>query len=213
MNSSAQQTSAASSTRKSLFRAAIFFFLGLGVLNLGYASFVFLDAHHYQAVQSKKLESASLPSIPHDLTDGEMLGEIQVPRLHLHALVAQGDSSSTLRRAVGHLSESPLPGETGNVTLAGHRDTFFRPLRDIRVGDEIRFKTRQRSFVYRVESIEVVSPADTSVLNSSTGHYLTLLTCFPIHYIGPAPKRLVVRAREVENKPQVHFARKNAGKT
>jgi len=82
--------------------------------------------------------------------------------------------------------------------LAGHRDTFFRPLRDVLLGDEIRFQTTERSFAYVVESIEVVAPTDIRVLQSSTGHYLTLLTCFPFHYVGPAPKRFVVRAREVD---------------
>jgi len=103
-----------------------------------------------------------------------------------------------LRRAVGHLSKSALPGEWGNVALTGHRDTFFRTLRDIRLGDEIKFKTRERSFEYLVESVEVVAPTDIRVLESSTGHDLTLLTCFPFHYVGPAPNRFVVRAREVD---------------
>jgi sortase A len=82
--------------------------------------------------------------------------------------------------------------------LAGHRDTFFRPLRDIRAGDEITFKTQEHSFNYVVESTEVVAPTDVSVLQPSTGHDLTLLTCYPFHYIGPAPKRFVVFARKVE---------------
>jgi sortase A len=94
-----------------------------------------------------------------------------------------------------------LPGASGNVALAGHRDTFFRPLRDIRVGDQIRFQTQERSFNYVVDSIEIVTPADIRVLESSTGHELTLLTCFPFHYVGPAPKRFIVHAREVEGTP------------
>jgi sortase A len=114
-----------------------------------------------------------------------------------------------LRRAVGHLSKSALPGEWGNVALAGHRDTFFRSLRDIRLGDEIRFKTRERSFEYRVDSIEVVAPTDIRVLESSTGHDLTLLTCFPFHYVGPAPKRLIVRAREVDGMLREQHAGEN----
>ncbi|MGC2828345.1 MAG: class D sortase, partial [Candidatus Acidiferrum sp.] len=127
-----------------------------------------------------------------------MLGELQVPRLGLNAIVVQGDSTADLRRAVGHLSSSALPGEWGNVALAGHRDTFFRPLRDIRLGDSITIKTRARSFEYVVESIEVVAPTDIRVLEPSTGHDLTLLTCFPFHYVGPAPKRFVVRARQLD---------------
>jgi sortase A len=132
------------------------------------------------------------------LAEGDMLGELQVPRLGLDAIVVQGDSTADLRRAVGHLSESAIPGEWGNVALVGHRDTFFRPLRDIRLGDEIKFKTRERSFEYVVEAIEVVAPTDIRVLETSTGHDLTLVTCFPFHFVGPAPKRFVVRAREVE---------------
>jgi sortase A len=145
----------------------------------------------------KEFREAGRLTEPHTLVEGEVIGEIQVPRLGLDAIVVQGDSRASLRRAVGHLSKSALPGERGNVTLAGHRDTFFRPLRDIRVGDEIRFKTHEHSFEYVVASIEVVAPSDMQVLEATTGHDLTFITCFPFHYVGPAPKRFVVRAREV----------------
>ena len=181
-----------------ILRGACYFFLALGILALGYAGFVFADSHAYQALETKKFKQAGLLSEPHILVEGEVIGEIQVPRLGLKAIVVQGDSPANLKRAVGHLSKSALPGEWGNVALAGHRDTFFRTLRDIRLGDEIKFKTRERSFEYLVESIEVVAPTDIRVLESSTGHDLTLLTCFPFHYVGPAPNRFVVRAREVD---------------
>ena len=183
--------------RTKILRGACYLFFALGILALGYAGIVFADSHIYQAVEIHKLEVISAPPTPRILANGDILGELQVPRLGLDAIVVQGDSDADLRRAVGHLSNSALPGEWGNVALAGHRDTFFRPLRDIRVGDEIKFKTRQRSYEYVVESIEVVAPTDLRVLESSAEHDLTLLTCFPFHYVGPAPKRLVVRAREV----------------
>jgi sortase A len=175
-----------------------------GTLTLAYAGFRFADAHAYQAVQIQKLAQTgrlAQPSPlvqPPPLAEGDVLGEISVPRLQLEAVVVQGDSADDLKRAVGHLSNTALPGEHGNVALAAHRDTFFRPLRDIRVGDEIKFRTQERSFHYVVESMEVVAPTDVSVLQPSTGHDLTLLTCYPFHYIGRAPKRLVVFAREVE---------------
>jgi sortase A len=181
-----------------ILRGAYYFFLASGILAMGYAGFVFADSHAYQALETKKFKQAGLLSEPHILVEGEAIGEIQVPRLGLKAIVVQGDSPANLKRAVGHLSKSALPGEWGNVALAGHRDTFFRTLRDIRLGDEIKFKTRERSFEYLVESIEVVAPTDIRVLESSTGHDLTLLTCFPFHYVGPAPNRFVVRAREVD---------------
>jgi len=181
-----------------ILRGAYYFFLASGILAMGHAGFVFADSNAYKAIETKKFKQAGLLSEPHILVEGEAIGEIQVPRLGLKAIVVQGDSPANLKRAVGHLSKSALPGEWGNVALAGHRDTFFRTLRDIRLGDEIKFKTRERSFEYLVESIEVVAPTDIRILESSTGHDLTLLTCFPFHYVGPAPNRFVVRAREVD---------------
>jgi len=209
MNPLPQPTRAVSSTRMDMLRGACYFFLAIGLLAMGYAGFVFADSHAYQALEMKKFKQARRLSRPRILVEGDVIGEIQVPRLRLNAMVVQGDSPANLKRAVGHLTKSALPGEWGNVALAGHRDTFFRPLRDIRLGDEIRFKTRERSFEYRVESIEVVAPTEIRVLESSTGHDLTLLTCFPIRYVGPAPKRLVVRAREVDGMMQEQLAKEN----
>ena len=202
MNPISPPTRAVSWTRTHLLRGACYFFFAFGILALGYAGFIFADSHAYQALEMKKFKQASVLSKPHILAEGDVIGEIQVPRLGLSAIVVQGDSAASLRRAVGHLSKSALPGELGNVALAGHRDTFFRPLRDIQMGDEIRFKTPEHSFDYLVESIEVVAPNDIQVLEPSTGHDLTFITCFPFHYIGPAPKRFVIRAREVN--PMLH---------
>lgn len=198
MNSLSKRTRTGSSRRTYILRGACYSFLTFGLLALSYVGFVFADSRAFQSLELKKFKQASLFSEPHLLAENDVIGEIQVPRLGLEAIVVQGDSPAALRRAVGHLSKSPLPGERGNVILAGHRDTFFRPLGDIHLGDEIRFKTPERSFDYLVDSIEVVAPTDIRVLESSTGHDLTLLTCFPFHYVGPAPKRLVVRAREVD---------------
>jgi sortase A len=198
MNPLFQPTSAASSTRKHILRGACYFFLAFGIFALGYAGFVLADSHAYQALEMKKFKQAGLLSEPHILVEGDVIGEIQVPRLGLNAIVVQGDSPANLRRAVAHLAKSALPGKWGNVALAGHRDTFFRPLRDIRPGDEIIFKTRERNFDYRVESIEIVAPNDVQVLAPSSGHDLTFITCFPFHFVGSAPKRLIVRAHEVD---------------
>jgi sortase A len=112
-------------------------------------------------------------------------------------MVVQGDSPGILRRAVGHIAETALPGEWGNVGLAGHRDSLFRPLRNIRAGDAITFQTLDGDFRYQVESTEVVPPGDTQVLQASRGRTLTLITCFPFDYVGSAPNRFVVHAREV----------------
>ncbi len=163
---------------------------------------MFADSRAYQAAELRKLEQpAALLREPHLLAEGDTLGEILVPRLGLDVVVIQGDSTKNLRRGVAHLANSPLPGEAGNIALAGHRDTFFRPLRAVQLGDKIIFKTPERSFEYVVESFQVVSPTDLHVLDSTPAHELTLLTCFPFYYVGPAPKRFVVRARESDPAP------------
>jgi sortase A len=198
MNLFSQKTRRISPALTYILGGACYFFLAFGLLALGYVGFVFADSHAYQALETKEFKQLGRLSEPHILVEGDVIGEIQVPRLGLNAIVVQGESPANLRRAVGHILRSALPGEWGNVALAGHRDTFFRPLRDIRLGDEIRFKTPERSYEYLVESIEVVAPTDIQVLEASTGHDLTFITCFPFHFVGPAPKRFVVRAREVD---------------
>lgn len=207
MNSRLKATRATLSTKTQLLRVACYFFFTLGIFALGYAGFVYADSHVYQVLEVRKIRQAGRFTEPRVLAEGDVIGEIQVPRVGLSAIVVQGDSPANLRRAVGHLSKSALPGEWGNVALAAHRDTFFRPLRDIQLGDEIRFKTPERSFEYVVESIEVVAPRDVRVLEPSSGHELTFITCFPFHYVGPAPKRFVVHAREDERMPRDALAR------
>jgi sortase A len=202
MNSFWNITKAVLSAQRNILRGACSFFLTFGILSLVYAAFVFADSHRYQSLEMKKFEQAGRLVEPHLLVEGEVIGEIQVPRLGLSAIVVQGDSPASLRHAVGHMPKSALPGEWGNVALAGHRDTFFRPLRDIQVGDEIRFKTVEHSFDYVVESVEVVAPTNIQVLEATSGHELTFVTCFPFYYVGPAPKRFIVRARQVDAMPR-----------
>jgi sortase A len=206
MNPRSQPIKAFTPWRTKILRAACYLFLVSGILALGYAGIVFADSQIYQDVEVQKFERTTSSPVSRSLAEGDVLGELQVPRLGINEIVVQGDSAANLRRAVGHLSNTVLPGEWGNVALAGHRDTLFRPLRDIRVGDEIRFKTSERIFEYRVESIEVVGPGDVRVLKPTTGHDLTLLTCFPFRYVGPAPKRFVVLAREVDGPREEHHA-------
>jgi LPXTG-site transpeptidase (sortase) family protein len=178
-------------------RAAYYFFLVGGVFGLAYAVYVIADAHTYQAIEQSKFESVGKSSERHPVIDGSTIGEMDVPRLGLEAIFVEGDSPRILRHAVGHVSETALPGEWGNVVLAGHRDTFFRPLRDIRQGDAITLKTFDGDFQYQVESTAVVPPDDIQVLQPSNKRMLTLITCFPFYYVGPAPKRFVVRARQI----------------
>ena len=113
----------------------------------------------------------------------------------MSAIVREGDDAETLSIAVGHIPGTARPGERGNVALAGHRDSFFRALRDIRVNDTVRFRTTGGEFEYRVDSTEVVEPGETRVLTSTGDSVLTLVTCYPFGWIGHAPRRFIVHAR------------------
>jgi sortase A len=168
-----------------------------GLLALGYVAYVVADAKAYQAIEQWRFDLARQDAAPASaLVEGGSIGEIQIPRLGLSATVVQGESPAILQRAVGHLADTALPGEAGNVVLAGHRDTFFRPLKHVRAGDAITLKTRDGDFEYRVESTAVVAPSHVDVLQPTGGRTLTLITCFPFSYLGSAPDRFIVRARE-----------------
>jgi LPXTG-site transpeptidase (sortase) family protein len=188
-------------TRARFLRAAYYIFLAGGAFGLGYAGYAIVDADTYQAIEQSKFQSVSPTEERHPLIQGGAIGEMEVPRLGLKAIFVQGDSPRILRRAVGHISDTALPGEWGNVVLTGHRDTFFRPLRNIRQGDAITLTTADGDFQYQVEYIAVVPPSDLQVLQSSSQRTLTLITCFPFYYVGPAPKRFIVRARQIGRLP------------
>jgi sortase A len=179
-----------------------------GVVALGYAAYVVVDAHAYQAVERGRLTDAISASAdaPAFVAAGpvanlSVIGEITIPTVALSAIVVQGDSPAVLQRAVGHLRETALPGERGNIVLAAHRDTFFRPLERVRVGDAIRLRTLAGEFVYLVEWTAVVRPNDVHVIAPTDHDTLTLITCFPFSFIGAAPERFVVRARAVTPAP------------
>lgn len=127
-----------------------------------------------------------------------LIGRIDIPRLGVSAIVRKGVDDRTLRRAVGHLPETALPGDAGNVALAAHRDTFFGPLQWAREGDRIRLRTPDGDFNYVVRETSIVEPTDLSVLAPTSGATLTLITCYPFNYVGPAPQRFIVRAEAAD---------------
>ncbi len=184
-------------------------FLVIGVLALGYSGFVVLDSKLYQASQARHFQQqlqsvrpamarvvpVAIRSATPDI--GEALGRIEIARIGLTAMIMEGTDGRTLRRAVGHVPGTPMPGQQGNVAIAGHRDTFFRPLRNIRTDDEITLTTLGGSYLYLVDSAQVVSPDDTQVLDNSSDTILTLVTCYPFYFVGPSPKRFIVRAHRI----------------
>jgi sortase A len=184
------------------------FFLVAGFFVLGYSGLVLLDSKIYQEIQTrhfqKQLENTDqsavlaggVANLPVALTQSGALGRIDIARLSVTAMIMEGTDRGTLQRAVGHIRGTPLPGLKGNTALAGHRDTFFRPLRNIRHNDEIILTTLNGSTRYLVDSTQIVSPDDTQVLDNSENTTLTLVTCYPFYFIGVAPKRFIVRAHK-----------------
>jgi sortase A len=189
-------------------RVAALLLILAGLLEIAYAAYVVTGARAYQATEHRRLASTRqqasalsgrdplFPSTARPVAEGAAIGEIRIPRLGLMAIVAEGESTGVLQRAIGHLADTALPGESGNVVLAGHRDTLFRSLKWIRIGDAIALNTQYGDFEYVVEWTTVVGPEDVDVVQSTARSTLTLITCFPFAYVGPAPKRFVVRARE-----------------
>jgi sortase A len=127
--------------------------------------------------------------------DPRLIGRLEIPSIQLSVMMREGVDTASLRKAAGHLPSSALPGDSGNFVLLGHRDTFFRPLRGIAQGDTIRVKSQRQVFTYTVDSIRIESPELSSAVQDTVAPVLTLITCFPFDYVGPAPRRFVVQAR------------------
>ena len=124
----------------------------------------------------------------------QLIGALEIPRLRMSVLVVDGDDDESLSIAAGHVPGTALPGASGNVVLAGHRDTAFRAIRNIKIGDRVRVDSG-RTYNYIVTSVSIVDPSEIGVLQNDGRAMLTMITCYPFRYIGDAPKRYVVRAR------------------
>ncbi len=135
------------------------------------------------------------------LATGTMLGRVEIGRLNISAMVREGVDAQTLSTAVGHIPSTAMPGHAGNFALAAHRDTLFRPLRNIKQNDLITFRSLTQTFTYKVENTRIVKPTDVGVLRSDGHDSLTLITCYPFYYIGSAPERFIVQARLVSATP------------
>ncbi len=172
-----------------------------GALAVSYVALTLLHAKLYQKaagnalkkqIDAQEQRQASLPRAV--AKEGDLLGRIEIPRLGMTVAILEGTKSPTLRLGVGHIGGTALPGEPGNIGIAGHRDTYFRDLKDIRASDEIQIQTATGLSRYEVDWVRIVTPDDIGVLAPSAESAITLVTCYPFHYIGAAPKRFVVHA-------------------
>jgi sortase A len=138
--------------------------------------------------------SASAPA------PGTLLGRLEAPSVQLSAALLEGSDDGTLSRGAGHIEDTALPGQGGNIGIAGHRDTVFRPLRRVHVGDALSLTTADRIYHYRISKTSIVGPDDVYVLDPTRDPTLTLVTCYPFEFVGHAPKRFIVRAELVDQR-------------
>ena len=184
----------------------------IGALLLGYVAAqygeMWLEQRHL-AREWQRQQQATQQSPSHSApaaAEEDSLTRLSVPKIDLDSVVVEGTSHKALLLGPGHMSETPAPGERGNSVITGHRDTFFRHIHELVKGDTVLVQRDGKTFRYEVIGKKVVEPDDMSVVRPVKDSRLTLITCYPTYYIGPAPKRLVVFAKLLEEEPHAQTA-------
>lgn len=141
-------------------------------------------------------------SVPRRVEPGAWVARLEAPAVELKATVLEGSDDRTLRRAAGHIEYTPLPGQPGNIGIAGHRDTTFYPVRKLKRGDRLMLTTASHVFEYEVRDTRIVEPEDIQVLDPTARPAITLVTCYPFNFVGNAPKRFIVRGELLSERPR-----------
>ena len=184
-------------TQRALFACA--------VLLLGYCGFVLADTRNFQSRERRQFDlllasHTTLPAAPKEVPPAVaagIIGHLEIARLGVSVMVVEGTGPVALRHAAGHISGTAFPGKPGNIGISAHRDTFFRPLRNIRKSDIITITTLFGEYRYRVTSTRIVQPSGIEVLSPTEMEILTLVTCYPFYFVGSAPNRFIVRAERL----------------
>ncbi len=190
-----------------------FFIIAASILLIGFGSFMVFD-NIKKYVEGKELtKSVPLPAVPKKVEQigyswdqneephynkiyqqGDQIGYLRIPKLSASLPIIEGTDEDELAKGVGHVAESVMPGMKDNSVLAGHRDTVFRRLGEVGVGDILQVDTSAGKFIYRVNNVRIVAKDDRTVIVRKPKAVLTVITCYPFHYIGAAPKRYVLSA-------------------
>jgi sortase A len=174
----------------------------VGVGLLGYVGSEYWGMYRSQqrleAEWERQAASANTPAAP-VIPPDQMLTRVVIPKIGLDAIVVEGASRKELSEGPGHMKQTAMPGQTGNAVITGHRDTFFRHIYELVKGDRIQVRRAGSVFTYEVTGKKIVMPEDVSVIRQTPDPQLTLITCYPTYYIGPAPKRLVVFSKLVDS--------------
>ena len=175
----------------------------VGAILLGYVGSEYVAMFSEQRALHRKWQaqqgSALTNSMSEAVSKHDGLTRVSIPKIDLDVIVVEGTNHKALRLGPGHVKGTPVPGEAGNSVISAHRDTFFRHIYELQDGDEIQVRRDGHTYTFRVTGKKIVMPNDVSVLKKTSDTRLTLITCYPIYYIGPAPKRLVVFSKLIGN--------------
>ena len=197
-----KQKTADSLWSNSVRRFASLVLIVIGISLLGYVGSAYWGM--YRSQQNLEVEwerqAAGTNTPGHaSISPNQMLTRVIIPKINMDAILIEGVSRKELSAGPGHMKETAMPGETGNAVITAHRDTFFRHIYELAKGDEIQVRRNGRVFTFVVTGQRIVQPDDVSVLKQTTDPQLTLITCYPTYYIGPAPQRLVVFSKLVDS--------------
>jgi sortase A len=154
-----------------------------------------IESKFGQTTAARTFDTPAVRAHAPAIHSGDTVAKLSIPRLSAQLYIVEGDDERQLRRGPGHMPGTAMPGARGNSVIAGHRDTHFRVLKDIRKGDDILIETTTGQFLYRVRGTSIVPPSNTASLQPSSATTLHLITCYPFSYVGSAPQRFVVEAR------------------
>jgi sortase A len=188
-------------------KRGIIFWIG-SALTFGGAAFLGVYWHTlHDATKAQQRAKESLnaavatrlapPPLRASVRRGDVVGELNIPRLHVSVMVFEGDDAGILEIGAGHIPGTALPYDTGNIGIAAHRDTYFRSLGVIHPNDVITLRTPAGTSRFAVTKTEIVQPLDVGVIAQAPGRDLTLVTCYPFSYIGNAPQRFIVHAQKI----------------
>jgi|SRR5690242_9834008 sortase A len=174
--------------------SAILMLVGIGIL--GYVGSEYWAMYHEQQVLQREWQdqqrNSALAKTDVQAAQDDGLTRVSIPKINLDVIVVEGTNHRALRVGPGHLKNTPAPGAIGNSVISAHRDTFFRHIYELAKGDEIQVRRGGHTYTFQVTGKKIVEPNDVSVLKNTSDARLTLITCYPTYYIGPAPERLIV---------------------
>jgi sortase A len=169
---------------------------GVALIIYVVSQYATMYAAQRRLAQQWQQQNVSLPAQPAGLVT--TLTRLSIPSIKLDAVVVEGVDRKHLLMGPGHLRETPEPGQPGNSVISAHRDTFFRHIHELKKGDYILVQRAGHQFRYEVTGKKIIQPDDIWVTKPTPDAQLTLLTCYPTYYIGPAPERLVVFSKLVD---------------